>query len=159
MRKISTVLIIAVVLTLIASCSKKTDTSGNSFTFNGVNYPINLTTRDTSHLTLIFTSLNTSPSATLMVTFPDSFPNQVGNNFQTYVEAGNPTNFYYQKLQLTIGSRTYYPTGNGATSIYYDLSSAQKLKVYTNSRYPIMMSGGLPAGSVDSAQLSFTVSE
>ena len=159
MRKISTVLILAVVLTLIGSCSKKTNVSGNSFTFRGVSYPIDMTTRDSVYRTIVFTSLNTSPSATLMVTFADSFPNQVGNDFQTFVEAGNPAVFNYQKLQLTIGSRNYYPTGNGATSIYYNLSSTNKLKIYTNSNYPIMMSGGLPGGAVDSSQVSFTVSE
>ena len=159
MKKGLSLVFVVAMLVFVSSCSKKSSNAANSFTFKGQNFPIGLATRDTLHLAVTFTDANSDQTGTLTVFFPDSFPNTVGNTFQTSLETGFPYYSHLTKLQLTIGTRSYYPTGNGVTSIFYNLSSAKKLTIYTQSNDPIWMVGGLPGGTQDSAQLTINVNE
>jgi hypothetical protein len=151
-----TTFILAIVILALGSCSKK-NSSGNSFSFKGNDFPIGLSARDTLHRSITFASADFA--GTVTVFFPDSFPNTPGNTYQVSLEKGFPYYSAKTKLQLTIGASSYYPTGNGVTSIFYDLSSDKKLTIYTQTNDPIWMKGGPVGGAQDSAQLSFKVSE
>jgi hypothetical protein len=157
MKKGLTLIIIAAILTFVMSCSKS-KTYTNYFSFKGTSYPVTLTSRASVGYGLTFASPDPDPSGTVTIIFPDSFPATVGNAFQASVATGD-TLRPYPVLQLTIGGHSYYPTGHGATSIYYNLSSAGKFSFYTQSNSPIMMVSDTMGGFMDSGNLSINVNE
>ena len=157
MKQLFTLAMIGLALTWVMSCSKTKNNSTDYFTFQGANYPISATSRDTSRFTITFADPTTSETGSITCGF-DTF-SHITNGQYKVVKGLTTTTPGQMTLQLTIGLNTYYATGNDNVNATVTVSGGK-----FNITIPSVWVAAVPGDTlgplpVDSAKVSGNINE